>query len=347
MRAAHALRRPHGRPEAAPARQDRQQPGRRNRGAYAPSTKFYLQDKRDGKPWITRLPFPVHVVERVETFDRISRNRFVTRYAYHHGYFDGVEREFRGFGMVEQWDTEELAALQASGELPEPTNIDAVLLRPARPHQDLVSHRRLLGTRPCLRFLRRPARCPGQGRVLPRARPHRCASETIASRDTVLPDGLTVEEEREACRALKGAMLRQEVYALDGTDKASDPYTVTEQNFTIDASQPRAGNRHAVFFTHAREAISYHYERNPADPRIAHALTLEVDAFGNVLKLAAIGYGRRQPDPSLLAADRLKANADAHHLHREPGYEGSRHAMRIDPTTITAHLSPPKRGLTN
>ena len=60
----------------------------------------------------------MHVVERVETYDRISRNRFVTRYAYHHGYFDGVEREFRGFGMVEQWDTEEFAALSRSGELP-------------------------------------------------------------------------------------------------------------------------------------------------------------------------------------------------------------------------------------
>ncbi len=92
---------------------------------YAPSTKFYLQDKRDGKPWITRLPFPVHVVERVETYDRISGNRFVTRYAYHHGYFDGEEREFRGFGMVEQWDTEEFAALTADGTLPAATNLDA------------------------------------------------------------------------------------------------------------------------------------------------------------------------------------------------------------------------------
>ena len=51
--------------------------------------------------------------------------------------------------------------------------------------------------------------------------------------DTVLPAGLTLEEEREACRALKGSMLRQEVYALDGTDEAPHPYTVTEQNFTI------------------------------------------------------------------------------------------------------------------
>ena len=95
--------------------------GAETRVQYAPSTKFYLQDKRDGKPWITRLPFPVHVVERVETYDHISRNRFVTRYAYHHGYFDGDEREFRGFGMVEQWDTEEFAALTGSGTLPPAT----------------------------------------------------------------------------------------------------------------------------------------------------------------------------------------------------------------------------------
>ena len=62
--------------------------------------------------------------------------------------------------------------------------------------------------------------------------------------DTVLPAGLTVDEEREACRTLKGAMLRQEVYALDGTDKAQNPYSVAEQNFTIQRLQPRAENRH-------------------------------------------------------------------------------------------------------
>ncbi len=55
--------------------------------------------------------------------------------------------------------------------------------------------------------------------------------------DTILPGGLTIKEEREACRALKGSMLRQEVYALDGTGTNEyphgNPYTVTEQNFTI------------------------------------------------------------------------------------------------------------------
>src|SRR5690606_12353169 len=62
--------------------------------------------------------------ERVETYDHISRNRFVSRYAYHHGYFDGAEREFRGFGMVEQWDTEEYAALSQSQSFPGGDNVD-------------------------------------------------------------------------------------------------------------------------------------------------------------------------------------------------------------------------------
>src|SRR5439155_2736690 len=98
--------------------------GAETRVDYAPSTKFYLQDKRAGKPWITRLPFPVHVVERVETYDRISGNRFVTRSAYHHGFYDGAEREFRGFGLVEQWDTEEIGTISDAALSSTATNLD-------------------------------------------------------------------------------------------------------------------------------------------------------------------------------------------------------------------------------
>src|SRR5205814_2731415 len=90
---------------------------------YTSSTGFYLADRAAGRPWITRLPFPVYVIDRVENLDRISGNRFVTRYAYHHGYFDGFEREFRGFGMVEQRDTETFATLTEAG-LADAANID-------------------------------------------------------------------------------------------------------------------------------------------------------------------------------------------------------------------------------
>jgi hypothetical protein len=126
-----------------------------------------------------------------------------------------------------------------------------------------------------------------------------------------VPDGLTVDEAREAARALKGLQLRQEIYALDGVGQDVDyphghPYTVTEQTFTLRLLQPLGENPHAVFVSQPGEVLTYHYEREPADPRIQHALTLEVDDFGNALKAAAIGYGRVAPDPTLPSdADRL------------------------------------------
>lgn len=273
---------------------------------YAPSTKFYLLDKQAGTPWVTRLPFPVHVVERVTTYDHISRNRFVTRYTYHHGYFDGVEREFRGFGRVDQLDTEEFAALTQSGTFPTGENIDAAshvppVLTKTWFHTGIyLRHERvsnffagLLDRGDLGEYYREPGLTDAQARAL-------------LLPDTVLPPGLTQEEEREACRALKGSMLRQEIYALDGSDKQEHPYTVTEQNFTVKCIQPRDRNRYAMFFAHPREVLTYRYERNPADPRVQHALTLEVDRFGNVLKQTAIGYGRRQLDPTLAPEDRNK-----------------------------------------
>ena len=57
----------------------------------------------------------MQVVARVEVIDRLSRGKLTTEYRYHHGYWDGAEREFRGFGMVEQLDTETFDDLQRAG----------------------------------------------------------------------------------------------------------------------------------------------------------------------------------------------------------------------------------------
>ncbi len=43
---------------------------------YSTSVEHYLRDKAAGRPWSTRLAFPVHVVERQETFDYVSKNLF-------------------------------------------------------------------------------------------------------------------------------------------------------------------------------------------------------------------------------------------------------------------------------
>ena len=273
---------------------------------YEPSTTFYLRDRRDGHPWITRLPFPVHVVERVETVDHISRNRFISRSAYHHGYFDGEEREFRGFGMVEQWDTEEIGTLTEGGVLPVATNLDpASQVPPVHTKTWFHTGASLGGQRISHLYAHEYFGAPSARHT--DIDPGMAAFEATLLPDTVLPANLTPDEEREACRALKGSVLRQEVYADDAPpgssasalQRAATPYTITEQNFSVQRLQTRAGNRHAVFLAHSREAITAHLERTPADPRFQHALTLEVDPYGNVLRQVAVGYGRFQPDGSL------------------------------------------------
>ena len=286
--------------------------GAETRIEYASSTEFYLADKAAGRPWLTRLPFPVHVVKRVETYDYVSQNRFVSSYSYHHGFFDGVEREFRGFAMVEQLDTEEFAKLSASGAFPTGTNVDRASNVPPVLTKTWFHTGVFLGNGSVSRHLAHEYYREPAVHETP-ADPDPLAAMLLD--DTILPSHLTAEEAREACRALKGSMLRQEVYALDGTEESGRPYTVAESNFTITLLQPRHHTLHAVFFTHPREALTFHYERKlydvdgarHADPRVTHNLTLEVDEYGNVLKSAAAGYGRRFADPSPLLTDADRA----------------------------------------
>lgn len=236
---------------------------------YTASTRFYLEDRFAGRDWVTKLPFPVHVLTRVESHDTVTQSRLVTLYRYHHGYYDGVEREFRGFGLVEQWDTEFF-----SNMTDEAFHVPSVYTKTWF-HTGAYLDRENISQHFEHEYYREP-------------------NETLLS-DSFLPTGLTPQEEREACRALKGRVLRQEVYALDSPDKQVHPYGVSEHNYEIRRLQPVQNNRYGVFYACDRESVDYHYERNPADPRVTHQMTLEVDDFGNVLKSASIAYPRRKP----------------------------------------------------
>jgi RHS repeat-associated protein len=283
--------------------------GAATRVRYAPSTKFYVQDREAGTPWVTRLAFPVHVAERVEVFDYIGRTRLVSTYRYRHGYFDGVEREFRGFGCVEQREAESFGD---SGSLfieDTDTEVDALHVPPvvtktwfhtgAWPDEETVIHHMALD------YFGAPSETDPQFEQKWEAFLATLLPDTILPADIVQADGtrvsnvFTEEEQREAIRALKGSILRQEIYAEDGTDKAELPYSVSQQNYTIECFQPQAPNRHGVFFVQARETIDHHYERNPADPRITHSAVLKADAFGNVLQSISAAYGRNLNSPGV------------------------------------------------
>lgn len=284
---------------------------------HAPSTKFYLGDQRAGRPWITKLPFPVQVIDRVETYDAVSRTRLVTTYAYHHGHYDADEHEFRGFGMVEQWDTESFAAERGAGlfpDQPSPLN-DEIRQPPVLTktwfHTGAWREQAAVGLQYAKEYW------PGDP----------SAPKTM---ECVLPDGIAPEELREAARALKGASLRTEVYGLDGSNLEPYPFSVTEANYEVRRLQPRDRNLYGVFHTVPREQRQLAYDRNPSDPRIAQSLALEVDAYGTVVKGASFAYPRRVVPADLPEQGRLRgAVTEAQVLHLDAAANGYRLGIPI------------------
>ncbi|HVK29951.1 MAG TPA: SpvB/TcaC N-terminal domain-containing protein, partial [Nocardioides sp.] len=288
--------------------------GGETRLRYAPSTRFYLEDKVAGRPWLTRLPFPVHLVERVEHADQIAGTRLVTRYRYHHGYYDGHERELGGFACVEQWDAESFVGAGGTG--------DADLVRP--PVRTVTWFH--------------------TGAWLEREQLERALAKEYYQgdpdapllADTRLPPGLSVREERQAAGALRGAVLRQEVYAEDGTPEAVHPYVVSERDHVVRVLQRAPTEGHAVFLVHPGQAIEFHYERRPHDPRIGHELVLAVDEFGNITQAASIAYPRRAPAEPEQA--RLWATVtDARFAHLASGVDTYRVGVPIE--AITTELT--------
>lgn len=249
---------------------------------YAPSTEFYLEDQASGNPWITKLPFPVYLVKQVETIDQLSSSKLVSRYKYHHGYFDHVECEFRGFGLVEHWDTETFD--QFSKPQVTPPNYDLIEKELYVPpvHTKTWYHTGTYYNWKSIskHFAKEYYAGDSQAPVLP---------------DSSMTDGMTVPNKREAYRSLKSKVLREEVHADDDTSQSQDPYTVSEHRYNVDLLQPILDDaRHAVFYPFEEEIISCHYERNPADPRIEHTLVFQVDEYGNVQSKATVYYPRRE-----------------------------------------------------
>ncbi|HST64337.1 MAG TPA: SpvB/TcaC N-terminal domain-containing protein [Mycobacteriales bacterium] len=293
--------------------------GAETRIGYAPSTRFFLADKAAGTPWVTTLPFPVHVVERVDRHDLVGGHRHRTRYSYHHGYFDPVEREFHGFGRVDRTESETFTALDDGAR----AAAEGIAVPPV-----------------LTRTWYHPGAFAGRDRIsrLFAHEYHRDdpADDELLLPDTVLPPGLDLDEQRQACRALRGGILREELYALDGTDAATRPYRTSERTYGVRLLQGQDGadRPHAVFLVHPRESVEAQHDRARhrvggrlrTDPRVAHQLTLAVDGFGNVLRSATVAYGRRHPDPHpvLTGADR------AEQARRHLGYTDNRYTNAID-----------------
>ena len=277
---------------------------------YTPSTKYYIEDKLAGRPWVTKLHFPVHCISKTETRDMISGYRFVSSYKYHHGYYDHAEREFRGFGMVEQIDTEHFDHWikgNASNIVEQELHQEPVITKSWFHTGAFLSRDKILNQFTHEYWHEEMTR---QGFAVVNHEMPLPDARLIAAPDLdeSIINHLNAKEWQEALRACKGMNLRSEVFAKDAPivdatptqrQKELTPYSVATHNCLIELLQPKGHNKHAIFIVKESEAIAYGYERNTQDPRIAHNLNIKLDEYGNVLESASVVYPRMTADTSL------------------------------------------------
>ncbi|MEQ1619806.1 MAG: SpvB/TcaC N-terminal domain-containing protein [Methylococcales bacterium] len=257
---------------------------------YAPSTREYLRDQAcKTTRWRTPLPFPVQVVTRVEVIDEISRGKLTTEYRYHHGYWDGAEREFRGFGMVEQLDTESFEKYGATG-------LHGAAAMFAAVDRKYFSAPTLTKTW----FHQGPV-----GEEFGDWEEIDCSQEywtgdpqLLRHTDAVNAFLLSLPKrriKRDALRTLRGSVLRSEFYALDGSLLEDRPYTVTEHAYSLREEHPPidpASTRERIFFPHGIEQRTTQWERGD-DPLSQFSFTGQYDSYGQPLSQSAFAMPRR------------------------------------------------------
>ena len=284
--------------------------GATTRIAYDSSARFCLEDEQPGgMRWTTTLPFPVQVVTQVETVDEVSRSKLVTQYRYHQGYWDGTEREFRGFGIVDQRDTEEFERYGRPGLHGSEIAFAQVPARSFSPptltrtwfHQGAVGDDATNWRQHVSRDGAWESDSPFLGHVE--------AIETVLQELDRRSAGQTSRQRheirRDALRSLRGNVMRTELYALDGSAHEDRPVTVTEFAYGVREEDVSTGppDRPHVFFPHPIARRTTQWERGD-DPMTSITYTSDYDAFGNPCSQldVACPRGWRRPEDGIFGA---------------------------------------------
>ncbi len=252
------------------------------RVGYEPSTKHYMRDRwKKKRRWKTPLPFPVQTVTKVEVIDQISKGKLTTEYEYQHGYWDGFEREFRGFGHVVQRDTETFEDYNEEG------------LFPGQDFHDFEGED--------AKYFQTPVETHHWFDLGPVHHPRRGWSRYDFSRDYWKPEeeerephllkdwdqvrsdiaGHSLRERRDALRTLRGTTLRTEVYGLDGSEREDRPFVVTETVQGVKKiDEGESGEEElSIFFPFQVASRTTNWDRGD-DPATTFEFVADYDEFG-------------------------------------------------------------------
>jgi RHS repeat-associated protein len=262
---------------------------------YRPSTWYYSEDEekskinpRDFPKWKTILPFPAQVVARVETVDFISGGKLTTEYRYHHGYWDGIEHEFHGFGRVDQLDTEEaynqpIVDLEKQSFRVPTKNFSPPTETRTWFHQGSVGQEY------------------GEWSETDFSDEFWDEDPQQLSRPKSIDEflrGLPKDVKRDAIRSMRGKIIRTELYAKDGSEHESRPYTVTENMqlvlpLPVGAIWPVEPSewQKKVFFPCSLASRTTEWERG-VEPMTTFQFVSKHDEFGHIRSMINVGIPR-------------------------------------------------------
>lgn len=269
--------------------------------SYRSSAQEWLDEKAEkiaaGQPPVCHVPFAMHVVSKKTQIDEITGNRLTQNFAYRQGYYDGIEREFRGFGLLLQTDSE------------------------TRPDDS-----QLQGfTTPCLT---KSWFHTGQAVDPPRIDYHSADKEAVPPGKALLSEYksdsesdriITSPDESttlEMTRALSGHLLRTETFGVDERSGTETLYSVQENRYQVRLLEAPQGNRsYARMLPLNLESISYQYEGIADDPQCQHTINLLHDQYGALTHGVSVHYARRKTSndtPPFTDADQQQWWRDAH-----------------------------------
>ncbi|WP_025112741.1 SpvB/TcaC N-terminal domain-containing protein [Pseudomonas sp. H1h] len=286
---------------------------------YRSSAQAWLDEKYEqlaqdpGRIPACHLPFPMQLVSQQLQLDEVTGNRLTQGFEYREGNYDGREREFRGFGRLQQFDSESAAGDDDSG-FTAPVRVCTWF------HTGQAMERSREG------YFNRDADAVALGNTLfSRYHPADECDEPMTP-----PDAAT---EYEIARALAGSVARSETWAGADDPATACPYAVVEHRYRVREVRPRGDYSDTVLLPLPLENISYAYERLADDPMCAHDITLCANPYGMPTHTMTLNYPRRRKvsdTPPYSDPDEQQWWRDAHDEAQQSWYLSETRSRYID-----------------
>ncbi|MCX2544687.1 SpvB/TcaC N-terminal domain-containing protein [Pseudomonas sp. COW5] len=261
---------------------------------YRSSAQFWLDEKRmelmaRRRP-VCLLPFPQMVLHWLRQDDEITGNYLMQFHEYFEGYYDGYEREFRGFGRVCQTD----------GEL-EPGKAESGHTAPMR-----VTHWFHTGSSidPALK-----GTCKLDDEITPLG-PTVISTFDAKGRKERIRKQRKADDNREIAYAFVGRLLRTEVCQADDPAPAR-LFSLSESRYLVRVVKENPSSLLVLEL----ETRSHQYERFMDDPNCQHGVNLAWDEYGHLTHGFTVACARRRTDtdkPPFDREDQLRAWVDSH-----------------------------------